>query len=134
MIPIKRLNLLLPKTLASKHLCLRMVKFVIGEMVDFLLSDEFLEKRVQLAEILIDACDQLLKLCTLLTNYAPFYAISWKINSIFADALAEQMSLYKLRQGTSIFRYVGLSVCPSVEMGVLSFIFLCLCLIYIYKM
>ena len=87
-----------------------MVKFVIGEMVDFLLSDEFLEKRVQLAKILMDACDHLLKLGTLLTNYAPFYAISWKINSIFADALPEHMSLYKLWQGTSMIRYVGLSV------------------------
>ena len=79
------------------------MEFVIGEMGDFLLSDEFLEKRVELAEILMDACDHLLKLRTLLTNYAPFYAISWKIGSIFADVLSEQVSLFNLNLNSAIY-------------------------------
>ena len=66
------------------------VEFVIGEMGDFVLSEEFMAKRTEFSEILMQMCEEVIYPQTLLTNYASFYAITWKIHSVFEEVLEEQ--------------------------------------------
>ena len=67
------------------------VEFVIGEMGDYVLSEEFLAKRTEFSELLLEKCEHLIKIRTLLTNYASFYTITWKLFSIFEVVLREQV-------------------------------------------
>ena len=67
------------------------VEFVIGEMGDFLLSDEFMAKRTEFSELLLEKCEELIYIRTLLTNYASFYTLTWKLYSIFEVVFREQV-------------------------------------------
>ena len=60
----------------------RPTELVIGEMGDFLVSEEFMEKRQYFAQWLYDKAE-VVKMRTLLTNYASFYAFNWKLHNIF---------------------------------------------------
>ena len=64
-------------------------EFVIGEMGDYLRSEEFKEKRIEFADFLYQKTDESVKWRTLLTNYASFYAILWKVFTVFEEVWAE---------------------------------------------
>ena len=64
-------------------------EFLIGEIGDFLMSDEFTAKRDEFADKLDKLCDECIKNRTLTTNYAPFYAILWKFHDVFGDVWAD---------------------------------------------
>ena len=66
------------------------VEFLIGEMGDFVLSDEFLAKRTEFADLLLEKCEELIYIRTLMTNYASFYTLTWKLFSTFENVLREQ--------------------------------------------
>ena len=60
----------------------RPTEFVIGEIGNFINSSEFKEKSEEFAQWLYDKAE-VIKIRTLLTNYAGFYAIHWKVFQIF---------------------------------------------------
>ena len=64
-------------------------EFVIGEMGDYLRSKELKEKRLEFSDLLYQKTDESVKWRTLLTNYASFYAILWKIFTVFQDVWAD---------------------------------------------
>ena len=66
------------------------MELVIGEIGDFILSEEFLEKRTEFAELLVEKCEDTIKLITLTTNYASFYAVLWKLHSAFGTVWTER--------------------------------------------
>ena len=66
------------------------MEFIIGEMGDFILSDEFMSKRTEFSELLMNMCEELIYPRTLLTNYASFYTITWKLHTIFEGVLSEE--------------------------------------------
>ena len=57
-------------------------EFLIGEIGDFINSQEFLDKKKGFAQWMYDKAE-VIKPRTFLTNYAPFYAIHWKVHQIF---------------------------------------------------
>ena len=57
-------------------------EFVIKEMGDFIGSQEFMEKREYFGQWLYERAE-VVKMRTLLTNYASFYALNWKTSQIF---------------------------------------------------
>ena len=61
------------------------MEFVIGETGNFILSEEFMTKRTEFSELLMNMCEELIYPRTLLTNYASFYTITWKLYTIFED-------------------------------------------------
>ena len=67
------------------------VEFVIGEMGDFILSEEFLSKRTEFANLLLEKCEDLIYIRTLLTNYATFYTLLWKLFSTFEVVFREEV-------------------------------------------
>ena len=67
------------------------VTLLIGEIGDFLLSAEFKEKRLEYTEILHDKSEESIKPRTLSTNYASFYAVMWKLFTIFEDVWTERV-------------------------------------------
>ena len=67
------------------------VELLIGEIGDFLLSDEFIEKRNEFAELLLEKCEDTIKIRTLL-NYGVFYAVLWKLYFIFEGVWREKVS------------------------------------------
>ena len=66
------------------------MEFIIGEMGDFILSEEFMTKRTEFSELLMNMCEELIYPRTLLTNYASFYTLTWKLFTIFEDVLRDQ--------------------------------------------
>ena len=56
---------------------------LIGEIGDFIRSPEFKEKAKEMATMLYEKTDECVKIRTLMTNYASFYAILWKLYQIF---------------------------------------------------
>ena len=64
-------------------------KLLIGEIGDFILSDEFSEKRDEFANMLYNKTDETIKMRNLLTNYESFYAILWKFHQIFQPVWEE---------------------------------------------
>jgi hypothetical protein len=60
-------------------------------MGDFLLSDEFMAKRTEFSELLLEKCEELIYIRTLLTNYASFYTLTWKLFSISEVVFREQV-------------------------------------------
>ena len=64
-------------------------EFLIGEIGDFLRSEEFSQKRDEFADILNKLTDMCIKNRTLATNYAPFYAVLWKIHEVFGEVWVE---------------------------------------------
>ena len=58
-------------------------ELLIGEIGDYLRSEEFAEKRLEMARMLRIKTEESIKPRTFLTNYAPFYAILWKLADIF---------------------------------------------------
>ena len=67
------------------------VELLIGEIGDFLLSEEFLVKRNEFAELLLEKCEETIKIRTLGTNYGSFYAVLWKLHSIFEPVWREKV-------------------------------------------
>ena len=58
-------------------------------MGDYLRSEKFEEKRLEFSDLLYQKTDESVKWRTLLTNYASFYSILWKIFTVFQDVWAE---------------------------------------------
>lgn len=67
------------------------VELLIGEIGDFVLSDEFGEKRLEYTRLLLDKCDSTIKPRTISTNYASYYAMLWKLHSIFEPVWSEMV-------------------------------------------
>ena len=65
-------------------------ELLIGEMGDFLRSEEFTKLRFEFANMLYLKTDESIKMRTLLTNYASFYAINFKLSEIFKTVWEEQ--------------------------------------------
>ena len=66
-------------------------ELLIGEIGDFLLSDEFLEKKTEFAQLMLEKCEETIKILTLGTNYASFYVVLHKLFTIFEDVWAEKV-------------------------------------------
>lgn len=64
-------------------------ELLIGEMGDFIRSEEFTKKREELATYLHEKTEECIKIRTLSTNYSSFYAILWKIHIIFQPVWEE---------------------------------------------
>ena len=72
---------------------LRPTELVIGEIGDYILTEDFLEKRNEFAEWLLDTCGGTLKLRTLVTNYASFLSVLWKLHSTFENIWTEMVNI-----------------------------------------
>jgi hypothetical protein len=68
-------------------------ELLIGEIGDFLLSDEFIQKKNEFATEMREKCEETIKPRTLGTNYASFYAVLYKLFSIFEDVWTEKVGL-----------------------------------------
>ena len=64
-------------------------EFVIGEIGDYLRSEEFSSKKDEFARLLCEATDECINPRTLGTNYASFYAILWKVYQVFGSVWEE---------------------------------------------
>ena len=62
---------------------------VIGDFGNFICSEEFLEKREAMADLLFKETDGVVKIRTLVTNYASFYACFKKLYSDYEDVMRE---------------------------------------------
>ena len=62
---------------------------VIGEIGDFIRSEEFAEKRIEFANMLYEYADESIKMRTLMSSYGSFYAILWKLHQIFEPVWTE---------------------------------------------
>ena len=62
---------------------------LIGEIGDFIRSEEFKNKAKEMAAMLYEKTDECVKIRTIITNYSSFYAILWKLNQIFEDVCSE---------------------------------------------
>ena len=62
---------------------------VIGEIGDFIRSEEFGEKRIEFANMLYEFADESIKMRTLMSSYGSFYAILWKLHQIFETVWLE---------------------------------------------
>ena len=58
-------------------------EFLIGEIGDFIRSEEFSMKRDEFANILYEKAEECIKIRTLGTNYSSFFAILWKFHQTF---------------------------------------------------
>ena len=67
-------------------------ELLIGEVGDYLLSEEFKEKKVEFADLLMDKCEETIKPRTISKNFATFYALLYKLFSIFEDVWAEKVN------------------------------------------
>ena len=63
-------------------------ELVIGEMGDYILSQEFLDKRTEFTEIIQEECESTIKPRTI-QNYATLYAVHWKLWTLFDEVWAE---------------------------------------------
>ena len=61
----------------------------IGEIDDFIRSEEFKNKAKEMASMLYEKTDECVKIRSIITNYSSFYAILWKLNQIFEDVWSE---------------------------------------------
>ena len=61
----------------------RPTEYIIGEIGDFIMSEEFATKRIEMADLLLAMTEEVVKLRTLTTNYACFYTILWKMHQVF---------------------------------------------------
>ena len=64
-------------------------EFLIGEIGDFIRSEEFSMKRDEFANILYEKAEECIKIRTLGTNYSSFFAILWKFHQIFQPVWEE---------------------------------------------
>ena len=67
-------------------------EFLIGEIGQFLRSDEFMVKRDEFAGLLYEKTEECIKMRTLSTNYSSFYAILWKFHDVFHSVWNEMGS------------------------------------------
>ena len=67
-------------------------ELVIGEIGSFLYSEEFLEKRNEYTELLLHKCESTIKPRTI-QNYATFYAVLWKLWTIFGEVWADKVHI-----------------------------------------
>ena len=65
-------------------------ELLIGEIGDFLRSEEFKRLRFEYANMLYMKTDESIKMRTLLTNYASFFAINYKLYEIFRSVWEEE--------------------------------------------
>ena len=63
-------------------------EYLIGDIGDFIRSQEFHDKKEEFAEILTMKCEETIKPRTA-SNYSPFYAIVWKFHEDFKDVWEE---------------------------------------------
>ena len=63
-------------------------EFLIGEIGDFIRSQEFLKKRDEFANVLLKLTDECVKMRTIL-NYAIFYSLLWKEHEVFGEVWHE---------------------------------------------
>ena len=63
-------------------------ELVIGEMGDYILGQEFLDKRTEFTEIIQEECESTIKPRTI-QNYATLYAVHWKLWTLFDKVWAE---------------------------------------------
>jgi hypothetical protein len=73
-------------------------ELVIGEIGDFLYSEEFIEKRTEFTELLLHKCESTIKPRTI-QNYATFYAVLWKLWTIFEDVWLEKVHVISIHMG-----------------------------------
>ena len=64
-------------------------EFLIGEVGDFIRSEEFKNKSLEFGKLLYRLCEGCVKIRTLGTNYGAFYAILWKFHEVFGDVWEE---------------------------------------------
>jgi hypothetical protein len=64
-------------------------EYLIGEIGDFIQSDEFSRKRKEFATLIYESIEECIKIRTLCTNYGSFYAILWKIHQDFQPVWEE---------------------------------------------
>ena len=62
---------------------------LIGEIGDFIRSEEFRDKAKEMAAMLYEKTDECVKIRTITTNYSSFYAILWKLHQIFESVWTE---------------------------------------------
>ena len=66
-------------------------ELLIGEIGDYLLSEEIFEKKDEFAHLLLEKCEETIKIRTLGTCYATFYCVLYKLFTIFEDVWAEKV-------------------------------------------
>ena len=64
-------------------------EFLIGEIGDYLRSNDFSDKRDEFAALLYNKTEECIKMRTLSTNYSSFLAILWKFHGVFEEVWTE---------------------------------------------